>query len=44
MVIVKSFSYLSLVTGLLLNVLSIDGNAADTDAMEGVIGGTMAFG
>ena len=37
MVIVKSFSYLSLVTGLLINVLSVDGSAADTDAMEGVL-------
>jgi hypothetical protein len=39
MVIVKSFSYLSLVTGLLINVLSVDGSAADTDAMEGGIVG-----
>ena len=39
MVIVRSFSYLSLTTGLLLNVLSVDGSAAERDAMEGVIGG-----
>lgn len=34
MVIVRSISYLSLVVGLLLNVLSVDGNATDRDALE----------
>jgi hypothetical protein len=36
MVIVGSFSYLSLITGLLLNVLSVDGSAADIEAIEDV--------